>query len=63
MISIYVMVFVMSMDGQISDPYVHDKAFKTHMECNDTAVQMREALKDKEVKYLIGCRKFTDEII
>lgn len=63
MISIYVMVFVMSMNGEFSTPHLHDKAFQTERECKAFSVAMQESLKDMDVKYLIGCRKFTDEII
>ncbi len=63
MISIYVMVFVMSMDGEFSTPHLHDKAFQTERECKAFSVAMQESLKDMDVKYLIGCRKFVAETI
>ncbi len=63
MISIYVMVFVMSMNGEFSTPHLHDKAFQTERECKAFSVAMQESLKDMDVKYLIGCRKFVAETI
>ena len=63
MISIYVMVFVMSMNGVFSPPHLHDKAFQTERECKTFSVAMQESLKDMDVKYLIGCRKFVAETI
>ena len=63
MISIYVMVFVMSMNGEFSTPHLHDKAFQTERECKAFSVAMQESLKDTDVKYLIGCRKFVAETI
>lgn len=61
--SIYVMVFVMVLNGEFSSPHLHDKAFQTERECKTFSVAMQESLKDMDVKYLIGCRKFVAETI